>query len=194
MLIKPEIRPNKNYLNNQKPEFSGFINGQSVHSAARQTLFGRFKGGENGCGWIAVYNALLLCGEFMHPKDIILYLEKRGGSILFGALGTFPPAVPRFFKSVGIPAFGKLTPWAFLTRKNPPLDELCKNSAALIICYAHKKGAHFVAAAYKNGVFLVYNNYGSDNSPREYKSLDSEFFGMDKRLLSYCAVCPKNAV
>ncbi len=59
MLFKKKIRPNKNYLHNQKLDFSGFINGQSVHPAARETLFGRFKGKENGCGWIAVCTGIV---------------------------------------------------------------------------------------------------------------------------------------
>ncbi len=45
---------------------------------------------------------------------------------------------------------------------------------------------------YKNGVFRVYNNYGSESSPREYESLERGFFGRGKRLVSYCVVCPKN--
>lgn len=62
--------------------------------------YGLFKSGEKGCGWIAIYNLLVLQGNYKPAKDIIKNLDIYGTNA-YGLLGTDPFGVVFYLQTQG---------------------------------------------------------------------------------------------
>ena len=68
--------------------------------AAAKVLFGRYPGRVNGCGWIAVCNALRLCDMPFEAEKVIAALSKR---LPFrGRFGAMPWRVSSVLRSFGL--------------------------------------------------------------------------------------------
>jgi hypothetical protein len=76
------------YINNQKaPDVSGIPWGRLGNT------------GENGCGWIAIYNIMASYDVGISKDDVLRDLSARGGALLWGKLGTSPTAITGYLRS-----------------------------------------------------------------------------------------------
>lgn len=131
----------------------------------RHIRFGRCRSDYDGCGWIAVYNALLALGEQADPAEILSALE-RGGLFLWGYLGTNPFSVRRYFKKRGFLCSFSLFSGRFFER-------LMRPGAVGIALYFHRRGGHFIALRpLPNDRVQVYNDqYANRRDVRSHKAL-----------------------
>ncbi len=101
----------------------GYINEQQLASAIP---YGRMNSSENGCGWIAAYNLLHRMGDTpASPRSVAESL--LGGLVLWGYLGTWPPAIVKFLRRCGY-----LVSWSL--RRAVQMEQL-KTSPASILLY-----------------------------------------------------------
>ena len=116
-----------------------------------------------GCGWIAVYNALLLLGLHVRPEKLIRYFERQL-PLINGNLGTFLFGPALYFKSRGFRVS--------LTFRRKNFDRVLQDSDAGILFYYWRRkwrfGAHFVAVCCKNGEFIGYNTFSNSDGPDHY--------------------------
>ncbi len=138
-----------NYSYNKKLKFSGYIDDQAKGNAAKVKM-GFYTGDYNGCGWVATYNALIILGKNVHPKDIVYYYEHHG-SVLYGTLGILADAIADFFRQ----AKYKVK----VTASTKDLDKKIKNSDATVLSYFHSQGGHHVAIKWDGTNFWIYNEY-----------------------------------
>ncbi|MBQ5317214.1 MAG: hypothetical protein J6I96_06645 [Oscillospiraceae bacterium] len=146
--------------NNDAVRPEGFINGQGI-CTVHSFRFGLGTVAANGCGAIAVYNALKLCGYTADFTKIASGLEKSG-LVLFGWLGVAPDGIGRYFRKAEISA-----------RKLHRYDEFVKsleNGGVYILCYWTRKPwrstSHFVAIEHRDGNNIVYNLYNNSKTER----------------------------
>ena len=116
---------------------------------------GMNEGWYNGCGWVAVYNALILLGNPKHPAEIVEYFEESGGTVLDGVYGTYPNAIEGYFVSLGYNI-----DHIFLPQLTTDIDEAIKSSQVSILAYLHSSAAHYIAVEYREDIdrFIVYND------------------------------------
>ena len=139
-----------------------FIYNQRTHNTG-QLRYGLLSSAATGCGWIAVYNALLLLGKFASPESLIRYFRVHNLA-LGGTLGTdvFAPAV--FFQKKGY----KVKIYKDLRK----FDAAAAAAKASLLWYhwrqGYKMGAHFVALHKKDGEFIGYNTYKNSVGPDRY--------------------------
>ena len=128
-----------------------------------QWRYGFRSSAATGCGWIAVYNALVLMGYEVYPERLIRYFERQL-PLINGNLGTMIPCPALYLKKRG---FGvKIA----VSRKQ--FDELGKDSDVCILFYhwrnRWKLGAHFPTVQYQGRKFIGYNTYSNSVGPDEY--------------------------
>lgn len=103
--------------------------------------YGAFCCDYNGCGWIAIYNMLLMLGERERPADLIRYLEEQGvfrGAILGGCMGTYPWSVVGYFRRRG-----RRVRWGL---RKSTIARLAETAKAGALFYQRPNGtAHYVA-------------------------------------------------
>jgi len=116
---------------------------------------GMNEGWYNGCGWVAVYNSLILLGNPKHPAEIVKHFEESGGTVWGGVFGTYPNAIEDYLKSLGYSVNHTLFPQ--LTKD---IDEEIRNSRVSILAYAHTSAAHYITIEYSEDedIFIVYND------------------------------------
>ena len=116
---------------------------------------GMNEGWYNGCGWVAVYNALIRLGDPKHPAEIVRYFEEIGGTVLDGVFGTHPNAIESYFKNLGYNVRHSLFP-----QLTANIDEVIKTSHVGILAYAHVNAAHYVMIEYNEDLngFIIYND------------------------------------
>ena len=122
----------------------------------KKLRFGFFQSGFNGCGWIAVYNALRLMGREPDAGKLIAELEWTG-AMLFGVLGTWPYSVAHYFRLRGYRVR--------VTYRAGKYDETAREHEVNIIWFFHRKGAHFVTLRWREDRFEGYNTYSNSVSP-----------------------------
>lgn len=120
------------------PEGGGYINGQAIGAVSRMR-FGLCRMGYNGCGCIAVYNALVYLGRRQRLCDIALRMERF--RLLFGIFGFNPYRIGRILTQYG----------ADFTEADQP-----GSSDAFIISYRTRR--RFFSPAHT--VFCVREEYG----------------------------------
>ena len=157
------ITKHANWLYNSTLKFSGYIYGQAKGNAAKARM-GFRKGKDNGCGWIATYNALKILGKSIHPKHIIYFYE-CWGSILEGVFGVLPDAVADYFRVQGRKV-------SMLNLTNKGIDKKIKSSKVSILCYAHSKGMHYIAIRWTGKNFEAFNVYNDSTTSKKYKSIE----------------------
>jgi len=159
-----------NYSYNSKLSFSGPITGQSLGNAALVRM-GIGTGADNGCGWIATYNALYLLGTPVPPANIVQYMDTNGGANIGGVFGVNPYAVYQYLDLMGYNTN--------ITFYPAGLDKTIANSKSqmgiLMYGFTNSNGnfnIHYVIVDYKNGQYVFYNLYQNDPSTRPVNSLD----------------------
>ena len=130
-----------------------------------------------GCGWIAVYNALVLMGYEVKPERLIRYFLFQL-PLIHGNFGTIIPGPAIYFKRCGFDV--KIS----LRRKK--FDEAASESDVCILFFYWRNkwrfGAHFTTVQYQDGKFVGYNTYNNSVGTDEYgESLDR--FLKERKLL-----------
>ena len=145
---------------------TGFINGQAIFPYSNNRMgWGTYA--NNGCGVIAVYNAMQLLG---HPEALGLVeaeISNSGGLLAVGLLGVGPWAIKSYFTSQSISCTSYSTYQALSqnVQEGSIIVFLVLNDATTLL-----GGAHYMAALYTDGKYIVYNMY---NNFADTKSVDS---------------------
>lgn len=144
---------------------SEFINGQGK-CAVSDSRMGLMKMSYNGCGAIALYNALRLIGK-KPDMGLIVTLIERYGLVLFGILGTSPFSIKRIGKLLGAHMTRMLTYEEFVAA--------AEGNITILACWTgrpFRSSNHLMAIDGRNGSFLVYNRYNDMTCPSEIPSID----------------------
>lgn len=156
----------------------GFIHGQWLSPQNELEIGETGTGGANGCGPIALYNAIFqLNGQrnAPNPADIIYALERDGAFNLGGLAGTNPEALVTYLREVGRQADISYLPGN--------LDEPIKAAGASILLYSGGgMYIHYVMVRFVPGEssstrntephFLIYNRGSHDQEPVVATSVD----------------------
>jgi len=118
----------------------------------------------NACGWVAAYNAFIAAGMFVHPADIVRYIESNDGLILDGIFGTNPAIYGMLFGEYGLESTTTF-------RSASGLDAMAQSGTTAVLCYLHDSGAHFITIKWneEKGHYDVWNG-PDDNEP--FSSID----------------------
>ena len=145
-----------NYYNNEKQQSAipnGYIDDQNKVDYMR---LGGFGAGWNGCGWIAVYNAMIMIGNPQQAADVIRFFDRAGNTILYGTFGASPTAISEYLGSQKLT--GKMNAVPFVMPNN--IETVAKQATACILLYIHDSGAHYVALRWNGTEYEVYNSPG----------------------------------
>ena len=153
-LIEQNRRHNKGY------GISGFIFSQRNRAIA-EMRYGKKPMWYNGCGIIAVYNALLLLGERPDFRVVTEYYEKHG-KWFWGLLGTKPWKLGSYVKKQGYKL--KLTS-----------PKKADNGIYLITVWNKRPGMHFMALNKTDNGLQVYNGYRRHDTYDLYDGFESFF-------------------
>lgn len=128
-----------------------------------QWRYGLRSSAKTGCGWIALYNALILLGEEPNPEALIRDLEKQL-PLIHGNVGTFCLGPALLLKKYGYSVN--------ICSDTQRFGALVRKSDAAILFYYWRKGlhlgAHFVALQAAASGFIGYNTYTNSVSPDSY--------------------------
>jgi len=134
-----------------------FINDQSSQSDVAGTWGAKGSIKANGCGAIALYNALIAAGHKVMLKDVIQMLEGKKAPIWGGKLGTNPHKIIEVLNNYG-------------TVEDATKD-MTRRFDSVIVLYGYtyedakgnaSLGAHYVAGISDgNGDYTFYNHYSS---------------------------------
>lgn len=154
-----------NYIENQETQknITGLINDQNTPPVS-EIKMGYLKGGNNGCGWIATYNAMYLLGEPQKPADIVKYYEMAGGTVMNGLFGTNSIALNQYFIDMGLKTKYMSQPLN--------LDKVIADAGVAVLEYADLPYMHYVAVYYENGIYTVYNSGDNRGKAVEAASID----------------------
>lgn len=135
-----------------------------------QWRYGFRSSAATGCGWIAIYNALLLMGYRVEIPRLIRMLERQL-PLLQGNTGTALWSPGLCFRRWGFPVTVSFRPGDY--------DAIAASSdAAILFYYWHRKarlGAHFVALHHTGQGFIGYNTYADSKGPDRYGNSLSRF-------------------
>ena len=145
----------------------GVINGQGVFKFS-QTAFGMGSYAHNGCGAIAIYNAMQLLGYDISLGMIYDQITNKYGLCMGGLFGIKASVIDDVFAERGITCTGY---WSG--------NDLMQNvqEGNVVILYVMNdastlfRGFHYVTAQYVGGQFLVYNMYNESTMPKPTKSI-----------------------
>ena len=134
-----------------------------THIPEEKWRYGFRPSAKTGCGWIALYNALILLGEEPNPEALIRDLEKQL-PLIHGNVGTFCLGPALLLKKYGYSVN--------ICSDTQRFDALVRKSDAAILFYYWRKGlhlgAHFVALQAAASGFIGYNTYTNSVSPDSY--------------------------
>lgn len=134
-----------------------------------QWRYGLRASAKNGCGWIAVYNALCILGETTDIPTLIRRFERQI-PVINGAVGTFIGSPPWLLHRMGYRVR--------LVNDRKQYDALAKECPVCLLSYywrsKYRIGAHFVALRWMGDHFEGYNTFSHSNGPDNYgPSLDA---------------------
>ena len=174
------ILQKKEIIDNSYTKATGFINGQRECAYANERMgFGTY--GRNGCGIIAIYNAMQLLGyqEILAIIDAEVSLD--GGYLLGGLLGIKPWAIGSYFDSKNIPCTGYLS--------YSEMEQTLVDGDVIVFMILNDalditRGCHFMAAQYTGATYMVYNVYSDGTNVYPFQSLDN-IYGNSVFLIGY---------
>jgi hypothetical protein len=162
------------------PEPVGFIHGQRNTPQANLNIGTRGTGGDNGCGPIAIHNALFALSERgfnVAPPciaEIIWDINMAGGFISGGQLGTNPlvmqSVLRNHLRNSGLNTLIHFEPVNLNTR--------IRSSHASVLLYSWtdlntgNSGIHYVMIHYVENEFRMFNEFGRDENFEIYTSID----------------------
>ena len=155
------------YSKHQKKD--GLINGQAVFEFADAPfLFGTYA--NNGCGVIALYNAMQLLDKPQSLGKVEDEVFLNGGMLAGGLMGTEPWFINDYFHSHGITCTG----YASFDKLNQHVED---GSIVVFLVLNNKEnlldGLHFMTAQYSDNEYVIYNLYNNVTDPLERARLDS---------------------
>ncbi|MBQ3592937.1 MAG: hypothetical protein II982_01080, partial [Clostridia bacterium] len=144
------------------------INGQGVNDI-KDLKFGNYGTiAKNGCGVIAMYNALTLNGIDVEFEDILDEANKMPGLVLLGGIwGTNPNKIGDVLENHGL---------NYAKYNNPEdFNDAIKQGGTYIVSFWNENnwedGAHIVAfTSDKDGNIIVYNESNKSSTPFKYSS------------------------
>ena len=142
-----------NNLNQQSNIPDDFIDNQNELSYMHMGLYGA---DWNGCGWIAVYNAMRMLGKQPNAADIIKFFDNAGNTYLYGTFGARPSTISEYLTLQNLT--GKMNTIPFIIPDN--VETVAKKASACIVLYVYNSGAHYVAMRWNGTAYEVYNDYG----------------------------------
>ena len=170
-------------INNKSLSFTSYIfNQKDPNSNANKVLMGGYPSSFNGCGWIAIYNALISMGKFEHPAEIVKWLVENNGLSFGGAFGVKAKSVEEYFNASGYKAniFYK------------DFETHAKNGDAVVMRYSWYKGGlnygeHYIAGSYNSQAseYEFYNVYNNSTGMHPYQDLNAFITDGGKRTISY---------
>jgi len=132
--------------------------------------YGIFPSSFSGCGWIAIYNALILLGHKENPEAIINYLKKHI-PIFNGLFGTCILSISAYLKSLDFSHQIAIDKTKF--------DTIALNNKVSILYFfwisKFKIGAHYIAIENDKNTFLGYNTFLNSHGP-DYLGASIELF------------------
>ena len=161
MKLQPDMKRNNRYRNNKTllPNFENFIFSQA-DSPVSDLKYGRANCGikKNGCGAVAVYNAMKLTGQPVDFCELLRELEALKMPWLFGLFGTTPLSLGRFFRKHRAVFRKHLSLRRFQTSLR---DGRCG-----IVCAWNKgfRGIHFYCVFYDGGNLKAMNFQYADHA------------------------------
>ena len=118
--------------------------------AVAGVLMGSLPAAKNGCGWIAVCNALWLCGVGFDPREVVRSFSRR---LLFGGrLGAMPWQITRALRLFGKTAFKS-------PRVEKTLAGMSRGEAAILLVKNRGSSVwhYFAVRAGGEGLFEAFN-------------------------------------
>jgi len=170
-------------------ELSGFYNGQKV-GYTRNMRFGLVPMGDNGCGIIATFNALLALDDPLKMSEIVKEYELRNSALAGGKFGLNPFEVPEFLEDRGhsvthlnylmsepsgnFPRNFQETSYERLQHRE--IEKLIQSNTITILLVVNDKaditrGMHYVSVQYIDGRYHVYNRYSDMDIVYDYESI-----------------------
>ena len=152
----------------------------------KELRYGFRSSAATGCGWIAVYNILVLFGHHPDPKEIIYELQ-HDVPVLNGNIGSFLMSPAWVLRRHGYTVH--------FTTKRKQIDQLAQQSDAGILFFWWKSkkkiGAHFVAVEKTEQGYIGYNTYSNSKGPdslgtsiedflKKRKYFGAVYFGINK--------------
>lgn len=125
-----------------------------------QWRYGLRSSAKTGCGWIALYNALILLGKDPEPETLIRALERQL-PLIHGNAGTFCLGPALLLKKYGYRVN--------ICSDTQRFDTLVQTSDAAILYYYWRDGlrvgAHFIALKWDGTQFVGYNTFTNSTAP-----------------------------
>ena len=155
------------YTKHQKKD--GMINGQGVFEFADSSfLFGTYA--DNGCGAIAIYNAMQLLGNPQSLGKIEDELFLNGSFLMGGHWGVEPWSINDYFHAHGYTCSG----YASFDKLH---QNIAEGSIVVFLALNDKKnpmaGMHFMTAQYTGKEYVIYNVYNNYTDVILRPSLDA---------------------
>ena len=126
--------------------------------------------GANGCGLIAVYNAMQLIGKNVTLQDVTYVLRNH---MLFWGLGGLKPSGLDFYFTVHNIEYTQISSMSSLSAS------VEDGNVFVFVVMNNKKnifeGFHTMAGQYINGEYRIYNRYNGRTSYATYASLKDGF-------------------
>lgn len=183
---KDDVRAKENYSANKDMDLSryeksdGYINDQESGAIAN-VRYGNGTLAKNGCGVIAVNNALVSLEDRKDIRDIARDFEK-GGLVLSGTFGTNPYAIGDYFREKG---------YKVDTYEGSNLFSILKNSDAKTHIFSYwnsdkaEEGVHIVSVdKMEDGQYRFYNMKCDVPLPEKYA--EELFNGNNIPLILHC--------
>ncbi len=171
----------KAWCDQQITTSTGFIEKQRFTECLLYGAFGRkqLQGDYNGCGWIAIHNALVILNQSpIQLATIIYWLECNHKMALNGVLGTYPKSVAYYFNS----QTSFQTSYFRGVMTIPELEKAVQQAECATITFQwngdlmSQARMHTIAIQWKNNRYVLHNMHASELT---VLSLD-EAFGKER--------------
>ena len=170
-------KPTENWATNSSVPVPTFINGQGLPPIADIPV-GSGNMSKNGCGILAIYNALLALGVSSNLYDIINYFVKKGflvnGLVAGGLFGIDPEAIPGYFEDLGY----RVTTAGY-SDSSSFQKTIDANTVSIMLYWNDKndltKGMHYVAIQPTADGIRVYNRYSNSAEAYDFDNLNAYF-------------------
>ena len=158
----------KHSESNDDSPTEGLINGQAVFDYANEKC-GLGTYAKNGCGVIAIYNAMQLLKKPQSLSSIETAFQYKYGMILYGLGGIDPWSFGEYFdsKNIAYKGYNSYTDLEGDLSNGDVIVFTVRNSRRNIL-----RGYHTMAARFIGGRFVVYNISSIITTPTPVNSLD----------------------
>ena len=145
----------------------GLIQGQAEFEFS-QAAFGLGSYAHNGCGAIAIYNALQLLGYDVSLGMIHDQIKNKNGFCMGGLFGMNALVIDDILTERGVACTGYLSSATLMqnVQEGTVVIIYAMNDVATVF-----RGLHYVTAQYNDGQFMLYNVYSNSTQPEPANSI-----------------------